>query len=116
MALIKCPECGKEISDKADTCPSCGGPVNGQKSIVVKKDYKSKAKLCMIIGIVVFLLSGVLTMVTTGFMTGLKAQYIMSGNGAYLIFDFLLDVMTWIGIILFIVGIVYKIKSLKNKN
>jgi rRNA maturation endonuclease Nob1 len=27
MALIKCTECGKEISDKAKTCPSCGAPV-----------------------------------------------------------------------------------------
>ncbi len=24
MALIKCPECGKEVSDKAESCPSCG--------------------------------------------------------------------------------------------
>lgn len=24
MALIKCPECGREISDKAVSCPSCG--------------------------------------------------------------------------------------------
>lgn len=24
MALIKCPECGKEISDNAKTCPNCG--------------------------------------------------------------------------------------------
>ncbi len=24
MALIKCPECGKEISDKAMKCPGCG--------------------------------------------------------------------------------------------
>jgi DNA-directed RNA polymerase subunit RPC12/RpoP len=24
MALIKCPECGKEISDKATKCPNCG--------------------------------------------------------------------------------------------
>ena len=27
MALIKCGECGKEISQKAKTCPSCGDPV-----------------------------------------------------------------------------------------
>lgn len=27
MALIKCPECGKEISDKAATCPNCGMPL-----------------------------------------------------------------------------------------
>ena len=28
MALIKCPECGKEISDKASACPNCGYPIN----------------------------------------------------------------------------------------
>lgn len=27
MALIKCPECGKEVSDKAKTCPNCGCPL-----------------------------------------------------------------------------------------
>lgn len=28
MALIKCPECGKEISDRAQICPNCGFPIN----------------------------------------------------------------------------------------
>lgn len=28
MALIKCTECGKEISTKATACPNCGAPVN----------------------------------------------------------------------------------------
>lgn len=27
MALIKCPECGKEVSDKACSCPNCGFPI-----------------------------------------------------------------------------------------
>ena len=27
MALINCPECGKEISNKAKACPSCGMPI-----------------------------------------------------------------------------------------
>ncbi len=27
MALIKCPECGNEISDKAVSCPKCGAVV-----------------------------------------------------------------------------------------
>jgi len=27
MALIKCSECGKEISDRATTCPNCGNPL-----------------------------------------------------------------------------------------
>ena len=28
MALITCPECGKEVSDKATACPNCGYPIN----------------------------------------------------------------------------------------
>lgn len=30
MALIKCPECGKEVSDKACSCPNCGYPISTQ--------------------------------------------------------------------------------------
>lgn len=29
MALIKCVECGKEISDKAAACLGCGAPIAG---------------------------------------------------------------------------------------
>lgn len=29
MALIKCPECGKEISSLAVACPNCGIPIAG---------------------------------------------------------------------------------------
>jgi len=28
MALIKCPECNNQISDKAYACPKCGYPIN----------------------------------------------------------------------------------------
>lgn len=28
MALIKCPECGKMVSDKAEDCPNCGFPIS----------------------------------------------------------------------------------------
>lgn len=28
MALVKCPECNNEISDKAIACPHCGYPIN----------------------------------------------------------------------------------------
>lgn len=27
MSLIECPECGKQISDKAKSCPNCGCPI-----------------------------------------------------------------------------------------
>ena len=32
MALISCPECSKEISDKAQSCPHCGHPINNTNS------------------------------------------------------------------------------------
>lgn len=31
MALIKCDECGKEVSDKAKSCPNCGCPIFEEK-------------------------------------------------------------------------------------
>ena len=27
MALIKCPECGNEVSENAANCPNCGNPI-----------------------------------------------------------------------------------------
>lgn len=32
MALINCPECGKEVSDKAPNCPNCAFPLQESKS------------------------------------------------------------------------------------
>lgn len=31
MALIKCKECGDQVSDKAASCPKCGAPVAKKK-------------------------------------------------------------------------------------
>ena len=31
MALIKCPECGKEVSTAAEACPHCGYPLKSRK-------------------------------------------------------------------------------------
>jgi hypothetical protein len=27
MALIKCPDCGKQVSSSASSCPNCGCPI-----------------------------------------------------------------------------------------
>ena len=35
LALIKCSECGKEVSDKAESCPNCGNPINKESKIMV---------------------------------------------------------------------------------
>lgn len=35
MALIQCPECGREVSDQALACPGCGGPIRRESRVVV---------------------------------------------------------------------------------
>ena len=45
MGLIKCPECGNEISDKAQSCPKCGYPLSEQKKDMIEgKSVSSQAK------------------------------------------------------------------------
>lgn len=41
MALIICPECGKQVSDQAKLCPDCGYPL--QKSIKSNKTAEKRA-------------------------------------------------------------------------
>lgn len=36
MALIKCSECGKEVSSKAKVCPNCGNPIAIDKTVKVE--------------------------------------------------------------------------------
>jgi uncharacterized membrane protein YvbJ len=42
MAMIKCPECGNDVSDKAVSCPKCGCPINNEKEI--KEEEKERKK------------------------------------------------------------------------
>lgn len=48
MAIIKCPECGHEISDKAPFCPSCGVAIAGKVVECTKcgKVYFSELSEC----------------------------------------------------------------------
>ena len=48
MALIKCSECGKEVSSKAKSCPNCGNPINDDSNLSKKKVIiKSKMSLAL---------------------------------------------------------------------
>jgi hypothetical protein len=53
MALINCPECNKEISNTAKTCPSCGYRLTEKK---YKKIIIPIILVAMFIGLIVFLL------------------------------------------------------------
>lgn len=43
MAIIKCNECGREISDKAAMCVGCGCPLDSEKKESSKADAAHKA-------------------------------------------------------------------------
>lgn len=55
MALIKCPECGKEISNKAVSCPNCGYPLNNiskeencKYNVIITKLFDNCDKVALI--------------------------------------------------------------------
>lgn len=69
MALIECPECGQNVSERAPTCPNCGAPIlksREEKSINTKlntiqqtskrlKSHVLISSLMMIIGFILLL-------------------------------------------------------------
>ena len=86
MALIKCSECGREISDKAPACPGCGNPLqtqNNQKPVVIEQTSKSWKGLQLISGIlIIFSLFVVLGNVGNQDPTNVK----ITGMGTLLLF------------------------------
>lgn len=55
MAIIKCPECGKEISDQATHCPICNHQMI-YPSIAIKKDIGSLARPTVRKGTIFFII------------------------------------------------------------
>lgn len=54
MALIKCPECGREVSDIAELCPNCGCPIRAKKKkLPIKKIFIALVIVIAIVGCIV---------------------------------------------------------------
>ena len=70
MALIKCPECGKKVSDQTKQCPNCGRTItDADKELAIEQNKKSKKhKKIALIVIIVMLLAGVACGVTYYFV------------------------------------------------
>lgn len=55
MALIKCSECGADVSEKASACPKCGCPLDIIKQVMSdtkKKKYK-KIIICLTVVLII---------------------------------------------------------------
>lgn len=68
MALIHCPECDKEISDKVKDCPNCGYPladeIKTEEVIQTKAEKKTLNKKAISITTVIILLSLIIGAIT----------------------------------------------------
>ena len=49
MALIQCPECGKEVSDKALACPNCGNPIAAPAPPKRRSHKKAILVVCIVL-------------------------------------------------------------------
>ncbi len=53
MALINCPDCGREVSDLASACPGCARPLQAASSAPVTIEQTSKPyKGAQVVGVV----------------------------------------------------------------
>ena len=67
--MIKCPSCGKAISEYAIACPNCGADlkskeiiVKTEKAITIQKQNRKKKQINFIINMAILLFVGMLTL------------------------------------------------------
>ena len=124
MALIKCPECGKEISNKASSCPGCGCPIN-KTEVETEQDRinirgKNKAKNFLTFGIILFFVSMIFGLGTANAEAALRAKRLTRGLYGSEAFEWLFlryapTLLLWISIILAATGIIFLIISKRKK-
>ncbi|WP_157137666.1 zinc ribbon domain-containing protein [Solidesulfovibrio carbinoliphilus] len=107
MSLIKCPECSREISDKAETCPGCGVKLG-----VSNKNGKRSASVFAEISWVVFVIELVSIAGATAYIASESAGGI---NGYLFRFAVFWRLFGWIFFLVSLVGILFAVASLARK-
>ena len=113
MALIKCPECGKEISSEAPFCPNCGLPIKKEPEPKQKKRESMtiayRGNPGSIVGIIIT--GGVLGLI---FLVG--GIFLIALPGDEPMFAIVAIPMLILSFFLIIALIVYSSYFVKNKN
>ena len=83
MALVKCPECNTEVSDKAMNCPKCGYPIN-KTEVETEQDRvnvrgKNKGKNFLTFGSILFFISMIFGVSTSNAELALRAKKLTRG-------------------------------------
>lgn len=78
MSIIKCKECGNDISDKATACPKCGAPVEKPLAFTSQKVQEEKKssfnRFWWILLIAVVLIAGITYINNPNSIPGVKIQ------------------------------------------
>lgn len=109
MALIKCPECGKEISDLATDCPNCGCPIKRSEGQISENSNRGAAgKVFLILGIICGIGWVVFSLATAGDMVGEKAFYLTHGfySSEYIVNTIITNVLLIGAILMSVIGTV----------
>lgn len=82
--LIKCPECNKEVSDKASNCPHCGSPLKRKDKNDLKEVDFSNAEILLHRGIATYLkvLIYVIGPIFIGLFIALLIMFLLIGKDA----------------------------------
>ena len=95
MALVKCIECQKEVSDRAAACPHCGNPMSAAPAaltpietpvghaVTIEATGKTQ-KMVEAVGAAVFLL-GLVSCAYTGGLTGGSIFLMLAGSAIYIV-------------------------------
>ena len=84
MALIKCPECGKEISDKALFCPNCGynNAENEENTSVYKLPITYQILgFVSVFAIIVGILIGIIQLVNKASSSAVITSFAIAASG-----------------------------------
>jgi len=85
VALVKCSECGSDVSDLAKSCPKCGAPV----AVEAPKKRASGCTVAILVGVGIFILALIFSSgrtpsdTQTASSTGSSATSSTSGNPAH---------------------------------
>src|ERR1035437_197229 len=72
MALIKCPDCGKDVSNVAPSCPNCGRPV--LETVPAKVESGEKKTSPLLVGCIILFLAAVFLLIIRPFFLALDAS------------------------------------------
>lgn len=94
MALIKCPECGKNVSSEAPACPHCGYPIKKKEIATEKSESAQNNNLYVLVP---------------------RRPYSIGPSIVFIIFGFLTSIII-VGIVLIVLGINSIVELSQNNN